>query len=90
LRVGVVVLAVFIVNLPFGFWRAGLERFTLPWFLAIHAPVPLVIGMRLLSGIGWQLSTIPVLASAFVAGQLVGGYFRRHWRGRRDSPLRKA
>ncbi|OGB92307.1 MAG: hypothetical protein A2Z31_03045 [candidate division NC10 bacterium RBG_16_65_8] len=90
MSVGFVALAVFVVNLPFGFWRAGVERFTLQWFLAIHAPVPLVVGLRVLSGIGWRLSTIPVLASAFLAGQLLGGYLRHHWDGpRRGRPMRR-
>jgi hypothetical protein len=46
------------MNLPFGFWRAGARRFTLPWFLAVHAPVPLVVGVRALAGLGWRLTTV--------------------------------
>ena len=90
MSVGFVAMAVFIVNLPFGFWRAGVERFTLQWFLAIHAPIPLVVGLRVLSGLGWRLSTVPVLAIAFLAGQLLGGYLRHHWGGpRRGRPTRR-
>jgi hypothetical protein len=74
--------AVLVVNLPFGFWRAGVKRFTLPWFLAIHAPVPVVVGLRVLSGLGWQLSTVPALAGAFLAGQFLGGRLRS-WREKR-------
>ncbi len=77
-----IAIAVLVVNLPFGFWRAGVRRFTLPWFLAVHAPVPLVVGLRVLSGLGWQPSTIPVLASMFFAGQFFGGRLRR-WCERR-------
>jgi hypothetical protein len=68
--------AVFAVNLPFGFWRAGVRRFSLPWFLAVHAPVPLVIGIRLLSGLGWRPITIPFFVAAFFAGQYTGGRIR--------------
>jgi hypothetical protein len=71
-----VALAVLIVNLPFGYWRAGLRKFSVPWFLAIHAPVPLVIGIRLLAGLGWHLGTVAVLAAAFLSGQLLGGRLR--------------
>lgn len=81
LRLGEVALAVLVVNLPFGFWRAGVRRFTLAWFLAVHAPVPLAVGFRVLSGLGWQLSTVPVLASAYLAGQLLGGRLRHWWGG---------
>jgi hypothetical protein len=82
LRLGEVALAVLVINLPFGFWRAGARKLTLPWLLAVHAPVPLVVGLRLLSGLGWQLSTVPVLFSAYLAGQLLGGTLRQWWGGR--------
>ncbi len=82
LRLGEVALAVLVINLPFGFWRAGLRRLTLPWLLAVHTPVPLLVGLRLLSGLGWQLSTVPVLASAFFAGLFLGGKLRHWWEGR--------
>jgi hypothetical protein len=72
-----VAIAVLLINLPFGFWRAGVKKFTVPWFVAVHAPVPLVIGLRLLAGIGWRLSTVPILVAAFATGQFVGGRFRR-------------
>ena len=71
-----VAILVLVMNLPFGFWRAGLKRFTLPWFVAVHAPVPLVIGLRVLTGLGWRLSTLPLLVGAFFAGQFLGGRFR--------------
>ena len=76
LKLGAVALAVLIVNLPFGYWRVGLRKFSLPWFLAVHAPVPLVLGIRVLAGVGWHLATVPVLAGAFLSGQLLGGKLR--------------
>lgn len=72
----VVAALVLAVNLPFGFWRAGVPKFTLPWILAVHAPVPIVVGLRMVSGLGWQFVTFPVLVSAFFTGQLVGGRLR--------------
>jgi hypothetical protein len=65
------------LNLPFGFWRAGTRRFSPRWIVAVHAPVPLVVAVRLLSGLGWQLITFPVLIAAFFTGQFVGGRLRR-------------
>jgi hypothetical protein len=76
LKLAGVTLAVFIVNLPFGYWRAGLRKFSVPWFLAVHAPVPVVIGIRVLAGVGWHLGTVSVLAVAFLSGQLLGGKLR--------------
>jgi len=72
----IVAALVLAVNLPFGFWRAGVEKFTLPWFVAVHAPVPLVIGLRLLAGLRWQISTLPLLVGAFFLGQFLGGKLR--------------
>jgi hypothetical protein len=69
--------AVAALNLPFGFWRAGAGKFSARWILAVHAPVPLVVAVRLLAGLGWQLATFPVLIAAFFTGQLVGGRLRR-------------
>jgi hypothetical protein len=68
-----VALAVFLLNLPFGFWRAGTEKFSRNWFLAVHSPVPLVVALRILSGLGWHLSSVPFLVAAFFGGQFVGG-----------------
>ena len=65
--------AVLVLNLPFGFWRASVGRFSRQWFLAVHIPVPFVIALRLLSGLGFQLATFPVMVGAFFAGQLAGG-----------------
>jgi hypothetical protein len=61
------------INLPFGYWRARARRFSKAWFLAIHLPVPLIVALRLVSGLGWRLSTFPVLMAAFCAGQVLGG-----------------
>jgi hypothetical protein len=72
-----VALGVVCINLPFGFWRAGTRKFTLPWFLAVHSPVPLVVGLRLAAHVGWHLATFPLLVGAFFTGQFCGGKLRR-------------
>jgi hypothetical protein len=74
--------AVLLLNLPFGFWRASVRKFSLPWILAVHFPVPCVIALRILSGLGWQLRTFPVMVGAFFTGQFLGGRMRGWWRGR--------
>lgn len=71
--------ATLLLNLPFGYWRAGSRRFSLAWFLAVHAPVPAIIGLRLALGVGFQLATLPVTVGAYAVGQFVGG----RWRARR-------
>ncbi len=68
---------VFLMNIPFGYWRAHVKRASKQWFLAIHIPVILVIALRFLSGLGWALITFPVLVGAFFLGQLSGGMVYR-------------
>jgi hypothetical protein len=74
-----IALGVALLNLPFGFWRAGTRKFTLPWFLAVHVPVPFVVALRLAAGIGFRLTTVPVLVAAFFTGQFCGGRVRLWW-----------
>jgi hypothetical protein len=60
------------------------EEVTLPWFLAVHLPVPVVVGLRILSKLGWRLTTLPVLVGSFFLGQLLGGKIHQWWEWRKD------
>ena len=78
----------FLVNVPFGFWRAHAKRTgnKIEWALAVHLPVPLVVVMRYLSGLRWTSSDVPfilVFVLAYFLGQRTGGklYARAHERG---------
>ena len=77
-----VALLVFLVNLPFGYWRASVRKLSRQWFLALHLPVPLVIALWVFSGLGWNLMSFPVLVGAFFLGQFVGGRLRNIIQGR--------
>jgi len=72
-----VAFAVFLLNVPFGIWRAGVRKFSLQWALAIHLPIPFVVLLRLNSGIGFHWTTYPVLVAAFFGGQFVGSRMQR-------------
>ena len=63
---------VFVLNIPFGYWRANVRRFSLQWILAIHIPVPIIIALRLFSGIGFAWYTYIFLVGAFFLGQKSG------------------
>jgi hypothetical protein len=76
MRLALVALAVFLLNLPFGYWRAGTRKFSWQWALAIHLPVPLIIALRIYSGLGWQLISFPALVGAFFLGQFCGAKLR--------------
>ncbi len=69
-------LAILALNLPFGYWRGGLPRLSPRWFVAIHAPVPLALGLRWIAGIPFRLVTLPLFVVAFFAGQFLGGRLR--------------
>lgn len=68
--------ATFLLNLPFGYWRGSARKFTAKWIAAIHAPVPLVVAMRLAAGVRWQLANLPLLVGAYFLGQLAGSRAR--------------
>ena len=71
-RLVIVTCLVFLANLPFGYWRGRVRRFSLQWFLSVHLPVPFVIALRVFGGVGWHFMTFPLLIGAFFAGQLIG------------------
>jgi hypothetical protein len=76
MSLGVLAGIVLLINLPFGYWRAGVRKFSARWFVAVHAPVPLVAGLRIYSGLGFRWSTFPLIVAAFFAGQSLGGRLR--------------
>jgi len=63
---------VFLLNLPFGYWRDNVKKFSLQWILSIHVPVPIVIALRFILGLGFAFITYPVLVGAFFLGQFIG------------------
>ncbi len=67
-----VAILVFLLNIPFGYWRANVRKFSVPWFFSVHVPVPFVIALRLLSGMGFQLITFPIMLLAYFGGQFAG------------------
>lgn len=60
-----VITIVFVLNVPFGYWRANTRKFSYQWFLSVHIPVPIVIAFRIFAGIGWHIITFPILIGAF-------------------------
>ena len=75
-----IALLVFLINLPFGYWRGNVQKFSTEWFMAVHIPVPLIIALRVLSGLGWEFKSFPVLIGSFFLGQLLGSGVLRWWK----------
>ena len=70
-------IAVLVFNIPFGYWRANVKRFRLQWFLAIHIPVLFIIGLRIISDVGFAWHTYLFFVSAYFLGQQAGQFIRR-------------
>lgn len=78
------VIGAFMVSLPCGYVRERFRKFSLPWLFLAHLPIPLVVYFRHLAGFGWRV--IPFTLASAVAGQIVGGrYKRRMVHGRKAS-----
>jgi hypothetical protein len=65
-------LFVFTLNIPFGYWRANVRKFSLQFFLAIHLSIPFIILFRFLSGTGFEPITLLFTVPSFFFGQLLG------------------
>lgn len=60
-----------ILNLPFGYARARSARYSLRWFLYIHAPIPIIFILRTISHV--EIKYIPVVVIGAFIGQVLGG-----------------
>ena len=76
-RILLVALATLLLNIPFGWWREGVRKFSVLWFVFIHAPIPVVVLMRLKSGMGFAWYTYPIMLTAYFGGQFIGSRLRR-------------
>jgi hypothetical protein len=71
---------VIIFNIPFGYWRANVKRFSLQWYLAIHIPVPFIILLRISTDLGFGWQTYIYLVIAFFIGQRLGSFIRSRFK----------
>ena len=69
----IISLVVFVLNIPFGYWRENVRKFSFQWFLAIHLPVPIIIAIRIFSGLGFAWYTYVFMLLSFFLGQKLGG-----------------
>ncbi|MGB5251653.1 MAG: hypothetical protein WBN68_02890 [Sedimenticolaceae bacterium] len=70
-------LGTLLINLPFGYWREGVRKFSGAWFVAVHAAVPIVILGRMFLGVEWRLADLPFMVAAYFGGQFLGARLRR-------------
>ncbi len=77
MSLALLIAGIFVVNLPLGYWREGVRKFSPTWFLAVHAAVPVVIAMRMSLGIKWSFAILPLMVAAYFGGQAAGARLRR-------------
>jgi len=70
----IISIIVFIFNIPFGYWRANVKKFSFQWILAVHIPVPFIIALRIFGSIGFAWYTYVLFVGAFFTGQSFGAY----------------
>lgn len=74
LLIGLIALAI-IVNIPLGYLRQAVPKFSFGWYFYIHISIPLIIYLRIKSGYSWKL--IPLTIGGAIIGQIVGARIRR-------------
>lgn len=77
----------FIVNIPFGYWRGNLRKFRLKWFLSIHVPIIFDIILRKSLGLDLTLKTFVLVLIFFLAGQFLGGKLYKWRKKNNKTPL---
>jgi len=74
-------LLVFLFNLPFGYWRINVKKFSFQWVLAVHIPVPFIIALRIYTSVGFAWYTYIFIVAAFFLGQKVGALIHNSMEG---------
>lgn len=67
----------FLLNLPMGYWRQGVRKFSWQWIVAIHAMVPVIILMRRMMHIGFAWWTFLITIPCYFGGQFIGARLRK-------------
>ena len=63
------------MNIPLGYQRQPCPKFSFGWYFYIHISIPIIIYLRVKTGLGWQF--IPFTLASAVAGQIIGGRLYR-------------
>ena len=71
LKILLVSLVCFLVNIPMGAMRERCRKFSWQWIVWIHASIPLIIWLRI--WLKLHPIAIPINIAAAVLGQLIGG-----------------
>ncbi len=85
---GIVSATILMFNLPFGYWWAHTDKFSLQWFLAVHLPVLFAFCVRSMAGVSLlHLATFPAVVGAYAVGQFLGAKLHTRWQKREGGQL---
>ncbi|PWK13895.1 hypothetical protein [Tumebacillus permanentifrigoris] len=73
--ISIICLLALLVNLPLGIWRQNTRKFSLWWFVAVHASIPLIIYMRQQFDV--SMAWVPLTIGFAILGQTFGAQFSR-------------
>ena len=79
MRLVLIIALIFLINIPFGYWRSTVRRLSPAWFLAIHIPIPVTLEIRMLL-VGWDWALIPIFVAAYAGGQFLGAKLNEHFK----------
>lgn len=74
----IVELVSFGLNIPLGMWRVRTKKFSLSWFISIHIAMPIIYFLRVSQSLGYW--TIPISIVFSIIGQLMGGSLSEKYR----------
>ncbi|ADY73769.1 hypothetical protein Dester_1132 [Desulfurobacterium thermolithotrophum DSM 11699] len=70
-----IMLVTFLINIPFGWLREGVKKFSFLWFVYVHTPIPFIVALRIALRIPWKFAPFLILIAIF--GQYAGAKIRR-------------
>lgn len=73
IKIVAVSLLAFLVNIPLGRWRTRYRKLSLPWWLIVHASVPVILAIRI--WLDTPLVFIPLFIAIAIVGQFLGVRF---------------
>ncbi len=77
IRLILLILLTFLLNLPFGYWRGSCRKFSWQWFVAIHLPVILLYFIRKYLHVERNWITLLLLILMFFTGQRIGAFLHK-------------
>lgn len=75
LRLASLLVFTFGINVPLGYMREGVRKYSLAWFIYIHFSIPFIVALRISNDFGWEV--VPLTLGCAILGQLTGGYLKR-------------